>query len=292
MEKKILKYTIEQINNCGSNISMNLDIRRLEDHIAVMDNVHFPHRHDFYNLLYITQGSGTHDIDFKRFEVVPNTLFFMNDTQIHEWNLSDDIQGFTLFFKKEFYNVAEPMFSLPNLPFFHNSQNEAQMVFFEENEAMVINHFFEDMLNEFNKRLDNHEAIIKTLLKIILIRSLRVYQPNFSSSGSSLILSKIRQFESLIETKHSKLKSVREYASIMNMTPNYLNAICSNTLGKTAGEMIRERIILEAKRLLIHTPLSICEMGYNLGYEDCSYFIRVFKKAVGQTPEQFRLKLT
>jgi AraC-like DNA-binding protein len=257
-----------------------------------MENVHFPHRHDFYNLLYITQGTGTHDIDFKRFEVLPNTLFFMNDTQIHEWNLSADIKGFTLFFKKEFYNVAEPMFSLPNLPFFHNSQSEAQMVVFENNEAKVIEHFFEDILNEFKNSFDNHEAIIKTLLKIILIRSLRVYQPHFSATGSHLILSKIIQFQSLIETQHTELKSVKEYASIMNMTPNYLNAICSNILGKTAGEMIRERIILEAKRLLMYTPLSVCEMGYNLGYEDCSYFIRVFKKAVGQTPEQFRLKIT
>ncbi|WP_394996036.1 AraC family ligand binding domain-containing protein [Emticicia sp.] len=79
--------------------------------------VDFPHRHDFYNLIYIKRGSGTHDIDFKRFDVEPNQIFFMNDSQVHEWNLSDDTIGYTLFFKKEFFEVVEKSLSLQALPF-------------------------------------------------------------------------------------------------------------------------------------------------------------------------------
>ena len=288
MELKIPKYTIEFLNQCDQHIKMNLDIRRLEDHIKNMDNVKFPHRHDFYNLLYITQGSGTHEIDFKQFQIVPNQLFFMNDGQIHSWKLSDDIKGFTLFFKKEFYNVAEPIFSLANLPFFHNSNNEAQMVVFDADESSVIEHFFEDMLNEFQKKQTYNDAIIKTLLKIILIRSLRVYKSHFNTTSASHNLSKIRQFESLIEQYYTTTKGVKDYAKLMNMTPNYLNYVCTSILGKTAGEMIRDRAILEAKRLLIHSPMSVCEIGYQLGYDDCSYFIKVFKRIVGDTPEHFR----
>ncbi len=146
-----------------------------------------------------------------------------------------------------------------------------------------------DIYNEFQKGLAFNEAIIKTLLKIILIRALRIYEPNYTDSGSNLNITKVRQFESLIEQNYSKLKGVKEYANLLNLTPNYLNAICSKTVGKSAGEMVRDRVILEAKRLLIHSSLSICEMGYKLGYDDCSYFIRIFKKDVGKTPEQFRL---
>ncbi|MFN3849710.1 MAG: AraC family transcriptional regulator [Spirosomataceae bacterium] len=290
MSKPIPTYTIEQLNRCDENITMNVDIRRLEIHAKNIDGVHFPHRHDFYNLIFVTQGSGTHDIDFRRFDVVPNQLFFMNDGQIHEWDLSDDIKGYTLFFKKEFYNVAEPIFSIPNLPFFNNSANEAQMVIFEPDEAKVIENFFEDILNEFQKKNTHNEAIIKTLLKIILIRSLRAYQPNFSASGSNLNISKIRVFEELIEKNYRKQKAVKDYADLMYMTANYLNAVCTKTVGKTAGEMIRDRILLEAKRLLIHSSMSVCQMGYYLGYDDCSYFIRMFKKDTGVTPEKFRAK--
>lgn len=288
MNIKIPKYSIEQLNKCDQHIKMNVDIRRLEDHIANMEGLVFPHRHDFYNLVYIVQGSGTHDIDFKRFEVVPNQLFFMNDNQVHEWNLSDDVKGFTMFFKKEFYTVAEPIFSIPHLPFFHNASNEAQMVVFDKNEGEVFEHYFEDILAEFQNGQAHSQAIIKTLLKIMLIKSLRVHQPQYQSSGSSLIHAKIGQFELLIEQHFGAIKGVKDYAAKMNMTPNYLNAICSKALGKTAGEMIRDRVLLEAKRLLIHSPLSVCEMAYSLGYDDCSYFIRMFKKAVGLTPEQYR----
>ncbi len=289
MQKSIPIYTIEQLNACDKGITMNVDIRRLEVHAKNVDSVHFPHRHDFYNLIYITQGSGTHDIDFKRFEVLPNQLFFMNDGQIHDWNLSDDIKGYTLFFKREFYNVAETAFSIPNLPFFNTSANEAQMVIFEPDEAHIIENIFEDIYNEFQKGLLHHEAIIKTWLKIILIRSLRAYQPQFANSGSDLNISKIRSFEKLIENHYKEYKSVTDFADKLNITANYLNAICTKTVGRTAGELIRNRVILEAKRLLLHSTMSVCEMAYHLGYDDCSYFIRVFKKDVGHTPEQFRV---
>jgi AraC family transcriptional regulator, transcriptional activator of pobA len=279
MQKNVPIYTIEQLNACDKGITMNVDIRRLEVHAKNVDSVHFPHRHNFYNLIYITQGSGTHDIDFRRFEVLPNQLFFMNDGQIHDWNLSDDIEGYTLFFKREFYNVAETAFSIPNLPFFNTSANEAQMVIFEPDEAHIIKGIFEDIYNEFLKGLLHHEAIIKTWLKIILIRSLRAYQPQFANSGSDLNISKIKEY-----------KSVKEFAEKLNITANYLNAICTKTVGRTAGELIRDRVILEAKRLLLHSTMSVCEMAYHLGYDDCSYFIRVFKKDVGHSPEQFRLK--
>lgn len=291
MPKTIPTYTIEQLNHCDSGISMNVDIRLLQDHVKNVDGIHFPHRHDFYNLIFITQGNGKHAIDFRSFDVQANQLFFMNDGQIHEWDLSPDIQGFTLFFKKEFYNVAEPVFSLPHLPYFNNSGNEAPVVVFDDSEAKIIGHFFEDIYNEFKKGLAYNEAIIKTLLKIILIRALRIYEPNYSDSGSNQNIAKVRAFESLIEQNYTKFKGVKDYANLLNITPNYLNAICSKTVGKSAGEMIRDRVILEAKRLLIHSSLSICEMGYKLGYDDCSYFIRIFKKEEGKTPEQFRLKI-
>jgi len=100
MQKSIPIITIEQLNSCDKNIWMKLDVRRLEDHLKTLSSADFPHRHDFYNLIYIKQGSGTHDIDFKRFIVEPNQMFFMNDGQVHDWNLSADTVGYTLFFQK------------------------------------------------------------------------------------------------------------------------------------------------------------------------------------------------
>lgn len=287
MDKNIPSYTIEQINNCADLETMNIDIRPLEVHVLNPNNLKFPHRHSFYTLIYISEGSGTHDIDFRRFEVLPNQLFFMNEGQVHEWDLKN-IKGFTFFFKKDFYEVVEKSLSLQALPFFNNSATEAPMVIFDKDDALKIQSLFEEIMLEFTNKNPHHQSLIKSLLKIILIRSLRIYKPLYTNEASNLNVSKVRFFEQLIERHYLELKSVKEYADKMSLTANYLNAICSKTVGKSAGELIRNRVVLESKRLLLHSSMSICEMGYHLGYNDCSYFIRLFKNDTGVTPEQFR----
>lgn len=288
MKPPIPSYTIEQLNSCDKNIMMKVDIRRLEIHKNELKAVDFPHRHDFYNLIYIKQGSGTHHIDFKRFEVEAKQMFFMNDGQVHEWELSEETTGYTLFFKKEFYEVMEKNLALAALPFFNNSNNDAPVVLFSAEQSQTIENLFEEIITEFKANNPHRETLIKSYLKIILIHSLRVYQPLFKGDNTELNISKIRSFEKLIEKHFREYKSVKDFGDKLNITANYLNAICTKTVGRTAGEMIRDRVILEAKRLLLHSSISVCEMAYHLGYDDCSYFIRVFKKDVGFTPEQFR----
>jgi len=75
---------------------------------------------------------------------------------------------------------------------------------------------------------------------------------------------------------------------MLNITPNYLNSLCKDIYNKTVTEVIQERIILESKRLLAHTGLTVSEISYKLGFKDNSYFGRYFKKVVGIPPEKFR----
>jgi AraC-like DNA-binding protein len=84
------------------------------------------------------------------------------------------------------------------------------------------------------------------------------------------------------------LKTPRDYAAKMNITPNYLNALCRKKSGKSAGELIRQRILLEAKRLLAHSTMSISEIAFQLGFEDNSYFGRYFRRYTRLTPGEFR----
>ena len=82
----------------------------------------------------------------------------------------------------------------------------------------------------------------------------------------------------------------KDYASLLYITPNHLNALCKELLGESAGELIRKRIILEAKRLLVIKDYSIAEVAYELNFNDNSYFTKFFKKIEGMTPEDFRKK--
>lgn len=97
-----------------------------------------------------------------------------------------------------------------------------------------------------------------------------------------------RNFRKLINQHFTNLKLPKEYTDLLYVTPNHLNALCKDLVGKSAGELIRDRILLEAKRLLINAELSIAEIAYRLNFTDNSYFTKFFKKQTGSTPEEFK----
>lgn len=86
-----------------------------------------------------------------------------------------------------------------------------------------------------------------------------------------------------MEAHHPKF-----YAAHLSVTPNYLNTLCKKLAGKTLGEIIRSRIVLEAKRLLVNSEYTISQIAYELYFEDNSYFSKFFKANTGLTPAEFR----
>ena len=101
-------------------------------------------------------------------------------------------------------------------------------------------------------------------------------------------LTVLRNFQHLIEKHFRTIKLPKEYAGLLYITPNHLNALCQDLLGKTAGDLIRDRVLLEAKRLLTNAGISVTQIAYDLNFQDNSYFNRFFKKNEGMTPEEFR----
>ena len=101
----------------------------------------------------------------------------------------------------------------------------------------------------------------------------------------------LKNFQKLIEANYTQLKLPKDYAELLYITPNHLNAVCKDLLGTKAGEVIRNRTLLEAKRLLTNPQLSITEIAFQLNFSDNSYFTKFFKKCEGVTPEEFRKKI-
>ena len=98
----------------------------------------------------------------------------------------------------------------------------------------------------------------------------------------------LRNFQQLVNEHYRTLKLPNEYAALLYVTPNYLNALCKDLLGKPAGEIIRDRIILEAKRLLSNADMNVGGIANQLNFQDNSYFTKFFKKYTNRTPEEFR----
>ncbi|MEP6794268.1 MAG: helix-turn-helix domain-containing protein, partial [Saprospiraceae bacterium] len=146
---------------------------------------------------------------------------------------------------------------------------------------------FVEMEKELNDPDEFSKDAIFYSISTFLVRASRMMRKHYRvvpSQGQDMLFT----FHELIEKNFVELKTPREYAPLLHVTPNHLNAYCKRKSGMTAGQLIRQRILLEAKRLLAHTKLSVSEISFKLGFVDNSYFGRYFKKYCGTTPEGFR----
>jgi len=100
----------------------------------------------------------------------------------------------------------------------------------------------------------------------------------------------VTQFRKLVNKKYKELKQVKEYASLLSITPLYLNEVVKKITGFPSSYWIHQEIMLEAKRLLYYTNLDVKEIAYELGYEDPAYFSRFFKNNAGLSAAAFRSK--
>lgn len=252
--------------------------------------VEYPHRHDsFYELLFITKGSGTYTIDLQSYPVVPNTIFFVAPGQVHTIDFSEDIKGYIFLFTSAFYLFdKEGRKNQADYPFFHQLNGHTPPIQPEIPEEMI--HLFEMACQEQRNPQQHTDTIIRSLLEIMLVKCKRLY--NLSNSTEPLSKGRllVKKFQRLIEEQVGLAWGVKEFAAQLSVTPAHLNESVKDHTGITASGHIKEQIILESKRLLSHTELTVSEIAERLYFEDSSYFAKYFKKATNMSPSAFRSK--
>lgn len=243
-----------------------------------------PHSHTYYLLVWIKEGSGTHTIDGKTYSISPNQLYFLIPGKIHNWDLSDDCKGYNIFFDSDFCRGASGHL-LYRYPFFQANKQHPLLQLTDQ--SSLFNDILDFIHSEYISNLSNRFEVILSALHIILELSDRRYHEVWGSN-SSYLYDRIREYEQLIEHQFLTIREVSAYAAEMNLSPHYLNQICKKVVGKTASQIYQERLVLEAKFLLLYTTESIKQIGFRLGFQDTSYFVRFFRKNVGKTPVDFR----
>lgn len=245
-----------------------------------------PHTHDFYTLLFIDQAQGEINIDNEKVIVKNAKIILIKPHCINTINLNSQANGKIVcfheaFFSLRFNNNILNLFSFLNL--------ESKPVFqVSESQLNKLKVFLNFLKEEY--ALQNLEAkkVMRSYLNILLFELERIYKPIGSFYYKTPKQHKVQTFEKLIEQHYISKKYPSDYAKLLNISPNYLNKLCKEATGMTAGDLIRKRITIEAQRLIHYTHNSINEIADRLGFENTSYFITFFKKQTGNSPEQFR----
>jgi AraC family transcriptional activator of pobA len=260
-------------------------------YLEVHRDLHFPHKHSFFHLVYFSKGSGSHSIDFINFIVEPGQIYFMVPGQVHAWNFTSEPDGFIVNFSEPYINflVANPRY-LDQFNFFLGIAGEQVVTIPAEAQPQIVQ-ILETIIREGNSKEALKDDMARTGLIQLFIQVNR-YTKNENGSGqnnyNSLLL---RNFLKLIDQHYKEKKLSKDYAAMLYVTPNHLNALSKDVTGRSAGELIRDRILLEAKRLLINAQMTIAEIAIELDFIDNSYFSKFFKKYVGVTPEVFRKQI-
>jgi AraC family transcriptional activator of pobA len=254
-------------------------------------NLFFPHRHSFYHLVLFTDGSGSHSIDFENFEVKPRQIYFMIPGQVHSWNFDGLTDGYIINFSESFIQsfVLQPGY-LTNFSFFSGSLKDA-VIDLPEDRYGVVKSLFENILSEIIKPSLSGSDMVRLLMLEIFIHINRLNVQQDTTGKLTYNQTLLKNYNKLIEQHYTNIKLPKDYAELLYITPNHLNAVCKDLVGLSAGELIRNRTLLEAKRLLTNPQLSISDIAFKLNFSDNSYFTKFFKKMENITPEEFRKQI-
>jgi AraC-like DNA-binding protein len=264
---------------------------RFDHYLDTHKDLHFPHRHDFYHLVYFTKGTGRHSIDFVHFELQAAQIYFMIPGQVHTWDFIAQPRGYIVNFSEQYIHALINNTRYLDQFSFFSGMAARQVINIPKAATGGIEQCFETIIREATAKQELGEDMLRTALIQLFIlvnrQTIVVGHPQKSMYNSILL----RNLHKLVELHYKEKKLTKDYAAMLYVTPNHLNALCKDATGRSAGELIRDRVILEAKRLLVNAQMSIAQIAGELNFEDNSYFSKFFKKYTGTTPEIFRKQL-
>ncbi|MCQ2127254.1 MAG: AraC family transcriptional regulator [Bacteroidaceae bacterium] len=250
-----------------------------------------PHVHTFYEILWFQDGTGSHFVDFQEYPIHPGTIFFLTPGQVHNFDGSDAYKGVAIKLCTDFMQGRGDDSDLfVKYDLFHTFDTSPYYVI-DDGTAAQLQALVDSMEEELKIGKDvGHIDMLRSLLKIFLIKVHR-----YGYKEGELRLDGLKpahrlfvQFRGMLEKDYATKHTVQEYADGLNVSVRTLNKCVNECSGRSPLAFITDRIMLEARRQVRYGNLMIKEIAYNLGYEDPSYFVKLFKRQTGMLPSDFR----
>ena len=240
-----------------------------------------PHKHNsYFEIIYLSEGSGLHFIDNQGYEVLPPIIFCVHKEQVHCWDLTSMPEGFVLILKSEFIERSLDV-ELKSLLATLSSSSSLQI-----KDTLLINQLFELLIKENNSDEIYSKSIVEGLFKALLSKI--VQEAKHIRKEIVVKENTFYAFKELLTRSGNVKNNVAYYADLLHTTPQNLNALCRKAVNKSCADVLSEYIIGEAKRLLIYTDETVSEISFTLDFKDPSHFVKYFKRNTGFTPLRFR----
>jgi len=248
-----------------------------------------PHTHDYYFLLFVSEGEGFHFIDCEKHEAFGYSVFFVTPGQCHAFD-PRTIKGFAVSFKPEFYQLNKSIERIYNFPFFHTTLRSPALRISRDNTRIPF--LLDSMHQEFSRDEFGKQSLLRASLEILLVELSRLYGVDEleKETIAQTDTKRIRKLECLIDQNFIENRSVSFYADQLNLTSRHLNSIVKKGTGRSISDMVNARVLAEAKRMLLNSDDTVAEIAWKLNFSDKAYFHRIFKTRTSYTPEGFREK--
>ena len=244
-----------------------------------------PHRHNYYEIFLYEEGGGNHMIDFQVMEIKKGEIHVLSPGQIHYMIRHPKSAGWVIKFTREFF-LLYANDTISRIPFINAPASIPEIRPDSDSFKQMIG-YVGKIKDEIQTATQGYHDMIWHYLSLILILCHRNYQNQpMADDSEEVVLS--NRFRALLEKEFLSQNTVRFYYEQLLVTSDKLTQVLKATTGKTAGEMISARILLEAKRLLLHSDRSVKEIAYYLNFQDNAYFNRWFKKHEACSPGTFR----
>jgi AraC family transcriptional activator of pobA len=280
-------YSLAENSRSGSRM---IEIAEAREGLPAMIEPAFliPHRKDYYLFVLVRQGSSRHWVDSVPYTLKANTFYFTVPQQVHLKEEMRPMQGLVLRFTEEFLQLEENR-GLAGMPILRNPAGGHELRL-SPGDRSFVGDILCKMLAESGSSGSWKNQMLAAQLRVLVIYLSRLYTEQFGSSanGDGRLF---REFQSLVERHYREEHEVAGYAGRLHISPGHLNERVKEQSGKTAIHHIHARMVLEAKRQLLYSDLSVKELADELGFGDPAYFNRWFKRLTGETPIGYRTEI-
>jgi AraC family transcriptional activator of pobA len=248
-----------------------------------------PHRADFYHVIWVEKGSATHFVDFNPVKIQKNSILFIGKSNVHLFDSAGGFDGKIILFTDNFFCKNQGDIDFINTTIVFNDLLETSAMRtdgIKEDLSLLIVLMQRATAN--HQLASRHDILQNYLHNFLLLCDAEKRKQGFTEIPKGPDRDYAILFISLVNEHFAKIRSVQQYADMIHVSEKRLSRATAAVLGKSPKEIINDRVLLEIKRLLVHTNMAIKEIGFSLGFSEPTNFIKYFKQQARSTPSEFR----